>query len=101
MYQRGRNDAFKEQSCFDQIDYLIHLICQQEEVLEIRRVQLEKDDETVKRGGTAAERMVGNKEIVRRYNQLSKKFYNELDILHEMMSKNNLELKIQKRGVMM
>jgi len=101
LYQQKRNDRFKEQSKFDQIDYLIHLICEQEKLLEMRKeeLQLEKknDDKEWRRGQAATE--VANEDIIRRYNQLSKKFYDELDILHEMMSRNDLELKVQKKGV--
>ncbi len=101
QYQQDRNDTFEEQSCFDQIDYLIHLICQQEKVLELSREELERDNkkEGPELGGAVEDAVVRKEETLQRYNKLSKKFYTELDILHEMMSRNDLEFKIQKKGI--
>ena len=101
QYQQDRNDTLVEQSCFDQIDYLIHLICQQEKILELRREELERDNkkEGPELGGAVEDAVVRKEETLQRYNKLSKKFYTELDILHEMMSRNDLESKIQKKGI--
>ena len=97
LYQKQRNDIFEEQSRFDQIDLLIHLICEQEKILEMEKLNVH---ESIPGETDEAKVVVGmNRDVVRRYNQLNKKFYNELDILHEMMSRNDLELKIQKKGM--
>ena len=81
--------------------YFFNTDTNEEKLLEMRKeeLQLEKknDDKEWRRGQAATE--VANEDIIRRYNQLSKKFYDELDILHEMMSRNDLELKVQKKGV--
>jgi hypothetical protein len=52
LYQQKRNDRFKEQSKFDQIDYLIHLICEQEKLLELRKEELQME----KKGDGGGER---------------------------------------------
>ncbi len=97
LYQKQRNDIFEEQSRFDQIDLLIHLICEQEKILEIEKLNVH---ESIPGETDEAKVAVGmNRDVIRRYNQLNEKFYNELDILHEMMSRNDLELKIQKKGM--
>ena len=76
---------------------LIHLICEQEKILEIEKLNVH---ESIPGETDEAKVAVGmNRDVIRRYNQLNEKFYNELDILHEMMSRNDLELKIQKKGM--